>query len=251
MKPSPQAIILWLLPALALLALLPLSDVARNQALFLSLNHAVALLPDALWSMLTVLGDTLVALTLLLILLNRHPQIVLAVLLASLPAMLLSHGLKEAFDMARPYAVLGDQVHIIGCVLKARAFPSGHTTTIFVLAAVLVGSLRSTRVSTLLLIGAVLVGFSRIAVGAHWPLDVVGGIVCGWLSGLIGLDWARRVNWADRPRVRVGMRLLLMACALKLYFDYTSGYPLARPFEQAIALLALAFNLLPTPKKHT
>lgn len=244
MKSPPQTA-LWLVPALALLVLLPLGDPARNQSLFLSLNQAAAWLPDVIWADLTVLGDTLVALVLLLLFLRRRPELVLAVLLASLPATLLTHGLKEGLDMARPYAVLGDQVHVIGHYLRAGSFPSGHTTTIFVLAAVLIGGLRSTGATLWILLAASLIGFSRVAVGAHWPLDLAGGVLCGWATGLLGLYWARRTNWAARPGVVLALRLLLIACAIWLYLGHVSGYPLARPFEQTLALLALAIHLLP------
>ena len=244
MKATPP-VALWLVPALGLLALLPLSDPGRNQALFLLLNQAAALLPAVIWSSLTVLGDTLVALCLLLLLLRQRPDLVLAVLLVALPTTLLTHGLKDAFDVARPYAVLGDQVHVIGRYLTSGSFPSGHTTTIFLLAAVVVGGLRSTTATVLALTLALLVGGARIAVGAHWPLDVAGGIVCGWAMGLLGLYGVRRVDWANRPAVLLAMRLLLITCALILYFDFNSGYPLARPFEQAIALLVLVTHLLP------
>jgi membrane-associated phospholipid phosphatase len=247
-------ITLWLLPAIALLAVLPLSDPARDQAVFLALNHAAALLPDVLWSDLTVLGDTLVALCLLLFFLRRRPDLALAVLLAGLPATLLSHGLKIGLDMARPYALLGDQVHVIGCTLLAGAFPSGHATSIFVLAAVLIGGLRSATATPWLLLVALLVGLSRIAVGAHWPLDVLGGMLCGWFSGLFGLYVVKRLDWAARPGVRLAMRLFLLACAVSLYLGYASGYPLARPFELLIALAALVFHLLPgwsPPSKDT
>ena len=240
-----QPIALWLLPAIALLALLPMSDPARNQALFLALNQAAGLLPDAFWSALTVLGDSLVALCLLLFFLRRRPDLALAALLASVPAALLSHGLKEALDVARPYALLGDQIHVIGRVLIAGSFPSGHTTTVFVLAALLVGGLRSATATPWILLVALLAGVSRIAVGAHWPLDVLGGMLCGWACGLLGLYVVRRVDWAARPGVRLAVRLLLIACAMDLYLGYASGYPLARPFELSIALAALVVHLLP------
>lgn len=244
MKATPP-MALWLVPTLALLALLTLSDPGRNQDLFLLLNQTAARWPDVIWANLTVLGDSLVALCLLLLLLRQRPDLVLAALLVALPATLLVHGLKDAFDVARPYPVLGDQVHVIGRYLTSGSFPSGHGTTIFLLAAVVVGGVRTTTATVLALTLALLVGGARVSVGAHWPLDVVGGILCGWAMGLLGLYWMRRVDWAARPAVLLAMRLLLIACALLLYFDYNSGYPPARPFEQAIALLVLVIHLLP------
>lgn len=244
MKATPS-IALWLVPAVALLALLPFSDPARNQAAFLFINHAAARLPAVVWSDLTVLGDPMVALVLLLLFPRRRPDLVLAVLLASVPALLLVHGLKDALEVARPYAVLGDQAHVIGRVLLAGAFPSGHTTTIFVLAAVLVAGLRGGGATAWIVLFALLVGFARVAVGAHWPLDILGGILCGWASGLLGFYWARRLGWASRPGVVFGLRLFLIACALALFLDYASGYPLARPFELFVAVAALAIHLLP------
>ncbi len=246
-RPSP---LVWLLPVAALVLLWPLSGPA-NQTWFLALNGLAARLPDVLWSDLTVLGDTLVALCLLLPFLRRRPDLVLAALLASLPATLLSHGIKDGLALLRPFAVLGDQVHVIGPYLKAGSFPSGHTTTIFVLATVLALGLRARGAVPALLVLALLVGLSRIAVGAHWPLDVAGGLLCGWLSGLIGLYLAGRFKILQRPAVLAGVRGFLVACALVLLVRYDSGYPLARSFEQALALAVLVFHLLPGWKLRT
>ncbi|MDD3530971.1 MAG: phosphatase PAP2 family protein [Gallionellaceae bacterium] len=235
----------WLLPAAALLLLWPLADPAVNQATFLAINGLAARLPAALWSDLTVLGDTLVALCLILPFLRRRPDLVLAALVAALPATLLTHGIKDGLGLARPFAVLGEQVQVIGPFLKAGSFPSGHTTTAFVLATVLALGLRARGAAPAVLLLALTVGLSRIAVGAHWPMDVAGGILCGWLSGLIGLWLVRRHAGLQHPAVREGVRLLLVGCALLLLIGYDSGYPLARPFEQAVALLVLVFHLLP------
>lgn len=240
----------WLLPAVALVLLWPLADPAVNQAVFLAINGQAALLPAALWSVLTVLGDTLVALCLLLFFVRRRPDLVLAALAAALPATLLSHGIKDGLALARPFAVLADQVQVIGPYLKAGAFPSGHTTTAFVLASVLAIGLRARGAAAAVLLLALATGLSRVAVGAHWPMDVAGGILCGWLSGLIGLWLLRRHPGLQRPAVLEGARLLLVGCALVLLVDYDSGYPLARPFEQALALLVLVIHLLPGWRLH-
>lgn len=235
----------WLVPLAALALLWLLANMGTNQAAFLALNGLAAGLPAVLWSNLTVLGDTLVALVLLLPFLRRRPDLVLAALLASLPATLSSHLVKGGLGLARPYAVLADQVHVIGPYLKAGSFPSGHTTTAFVLAAVLALGLRARGAAPAILIIALLVGLSRVAVGAHWPMDVAGGVLCGWLSGLIGLWLAGRWTGLQRPAVLAGVRLFLLGCALALLIRYDSGYPLARPFEQTLALMVLVFHLLP------
>jgi membrane-associated phospholipid phosphatase len=238
---------LWAVPgaALAGLAMLAVLGPAANTALFTSINHAAGLLNERFWSAATVIGDTLVAFTLLLFMLRRHPEWVMAVLLAALPAVLLSHGLKEWFASPRPYAVLGDSVHVIGPYLKAGAFPSGHTTTAFTLAGVLALGVRRQGWLLAALALAALAALSRVAVGAHWPVDLLGGILCGWVSAWIGVTLARRWRLEQRPLVLGGVRLLLIACALTLWFRYASGYPLARGWEQFIALAALTAHLLP------
>jgi len=63
---------------------------------------------------------------------------------------------------------------------------------------------------------AVLVAISRVAVGAHWPLDVVAGAVLGWLAGLSGAVIAHRYRFRLRaftdtsnPKTKLGLILLL------------------------------------------
>lgn len=234
----------WL-PLFALALLWPLSDNSTNRALFLALNGLAANLPATLWSNLTVLGDALVALCLLLPFVRRRPDLVLAAVLASLPATLVTFGLKDAMAVMRPFAALGDQVHVIGPHLTAGSFPSGHTATIFLLASVLTIGLGRRAIAMLLIALALLIGLSRIAVGAHWPVDIAGGAACGWLSGMIGLRLARRFDSVGQTTAIAVIRMVLAMCALALLFGYDSRYPQARPFEQALALSVLVFHLLP------
>lgn len=71
----------------------------------------------------------------------------------------------------------GKQLHVVGRKLKTRSFPSGHTNTAFSAAAVLAilpGGWFWTAFAP-----AAAVGYSRIYMGIHFPLDVLGGAILG------------------------------------------------------------------------
>ena len=70
---------------------------------------------------------------------------------------------------------------------SGKSFPSDHTT---VTAGIAFGLLFFTRFKKLgwtILGTAALIGFARIFVGIHYPLDIFGGLVTGLLGGLIVL----------------------------------------------------------------
>ncbi len=246
LRPGPLPISIWLVPALAVAVLWTFSDAALNRALFLSINGWAATQPAVFWADLTLLGDTLVALCLALPLLRKRPDLVLAILLASIPATLLSNGLKVTFAMPRPVLALGDLVNVIGDNIRGRtSFPSGHTTTIFLFAGVLAAGLRQQARVWMVVAIASLVGFSRIAVGAHWPADIAGGALCGWFSGLFGHYLAQHWSHLRTPRILAGIRLFLVVATLHLLFFYDSDVDPARPFQHSLALIVLAFHLWP------
>jgi undecaprenyl-diphosphatase len=57
------------------------------------------------------------------------------------------------------------------------SFPSGHATTVFALATVL--SLWDPKATVVWLALATVVGWSRVALGSHFPSDVLGGALLG------------------------------------------------------------------------
>jgi NhaP-type Na+/H+ or K+/H+ antiporter len=139
----------------------------------------------------------------------------------------------------RPAAVLGDTINVIGQRLNKGSFPSGHTATAFTLVAVLGAYLRSDRQLAGMLVAAALIGLSRVAVGAHWPLDVLGGALMGWCSGFAGVWLLQRMEPGERPRTMAVIQVVLVACALDMLTFYDSGYDRADVLEKGIALIAL------------
>ncbi len=98
---------------------------------------------------------------------------------AFLLALLAVTTLKLWLDFPRPAAVFGEVVRIIGESEYHYSLPSGHATYSILVAGALWPLLgRSGRFC--LALYAVLVGWSRIAAGMHFPADVL----AGWCLGL-------------------------------------------------------------------
>ena len=82
--------------------------------------------------------------------------------------------------------------------LSSLSFPSEHTTqaaAIYLTIAILLskGLNRGLRelVIVLALLIAVVVAWSRVYLGVHYPSDVAAGLVLGWSWALLVFHWAR------------------------------------------------------------
>lgn len=102
------------------------------------------------------------------------------VVLAGIGSWLLADAiLKPLIARARPAIEMG--AIIVGSQSKDAAFPSGHATIAFAMAGVL--SHKEPRWRWVFYLLAVAIAFSRIYLGKHYPLDVIGGAVVGWIIG--------------------------------------------------------------------
>ena len=116
-----------------------------------------------------------------------------------------SHVLRRLIGRDRPHLVDPEPEPLLD-VPEDPAFPSGHASTSFACAAVLAWLTPLPRVPLFAL--AALVAFSRVYVGAHYPLDIVGGAVLGLLvaTALRLLAEARRRSGPTPPRARSRFR---------------------------------------------
>jgi membrane-associated phospholipid phosphatase len=127
-----------------------------------------------------------------------------AALLSAVPALValllagaIAQALKALVDTPRPLEVLGPaQVHVLLEPLRQRAFPSGHSASAAALATW--GLVRFGRRAWPLVLLAFLGGLSRVYVGAHWTIDVLGGWAVGVLSTAL-VYWAAGRFVRPRP----------------------------------------------------
>lgn len=231
----------WIVPALALLGSLTLLLTDTNERVFVVLNGLAPATHDLIWANLTILGDTVVALSLCLPLARRRPELLWAVVPAALLASLWVQIYKPLLDVSRPPEILGtDSIHVIGHAYRYHSFPSGHATTAFALAGLCVLGLRLGVWSVLPLALAVLTAISRSAVGVHWPLDLLAGACGGWLAAALGLKIASLATFGLRPWAQWAIALAFAGCAVALLAGYDTGYPQAVWFQRSIGVVCLA-----------
>jgi undecaprenyl-diphosphatase len=103
-------------------------------------------------------------------------------------------GIKALVDRDRPPLDYAEPKTLVP-VPHDASFPSGHAATSFAAATML--SFAFPRLAPALFVLAAAVAFSRVYVGVHYPLDVIGGAVLGVLVAI-----ALRRLAAGLPRSR-------------------------------------------------
>lgn len=67
------------------------------------------------------------------------------------------------------------------------AFPSGHTAMVAALGAFVFR--KNKPLGILLLVLSLIIGWSRVLLGVHYPLDILGGFAVGVTVGIITSKW--------------------------------------------------------------
>lgn len=115
----------------------------------------------------------------------RYRGLAAEIVLGTLTLWLLVEAIKILSDRDRPFLTL-ERARVVGWREIGDSFPSGHTSQIFFMVALLVQRFHPGLVWVVgLYLLAVLVGFTRIYVGAHYPRDVIAGFVLGSVWGIL------------------------------------------------------------------
>src|SRR5688500_15811025 len=149
-----------------------LSDIARGSAIWIALALLIGFLHRSRWPAVT--------------------QVLLAI---GLTFLITDYVAKPFFSRARPFESYADS-RVYGYKPTTRSFPSGHAAGA-IAGAYALGRLAPDARAIFWLL-AVLIAFSRVYLGVHYPADVIAG-------GLLGLGIALFVVGGTRWRFAEGV----------------------------------------------
>ena len=213
-----------------------------NQPLFSTVNAIGAYLPESLWVFITNLGDTSVALAIILAFYAYKQDTGIRLLILAIMGTLVIQGLKHLFGVDRPPVALDlNSFHLIGSTVKSPSFPSGHTATAFIGAGILAAQYPLTWVKRVVLICAGLIGLSRIMMGVHWPFDVLVGATLGWVIGYYGYKKLMTVNFNQQLSKWIGgaVVLIILINALTYHLPYSEFWPTVYVHFAAVGLAVI------------
>jgi membrane-associated phospholipid phosphatase len=193
---------------------------------FFYINYHLGQYPNLQYS-LTQFGDALIFLSFLSIFIIYAPKIWEALLSSLLISLLISCPLKSVFAVPRPGAAFNnDSAIIVGKALCGNnSLPSGHSITIFAILTVLLFAFMPKELKNkilwifLLITTGFILAFTRVGVGAHYPLDVIIGSIIGYISGISGIFISRKYKiwaWINNKKYYPIFILLFVICGVLL-----------------------------------
>lgn len=135
-------------------------------------------------------------------------------------AQALTLGLKTVFELPRPFQYSPEILRLAPG--RGYGFPSGHTVNGVVVWFYLGRVVRRRGSLPAGLFLAFLVGLSRIYLGVHWPVDVVGGALIGTFGLIVLLAWTSREPRARKRRL-LGLQILGVLAAALLAIQIAPG----------------------------
>ncbi|MGB4394078.1 MAG: phosphatase PAP2 family protein [Tepidanaerobacteraceae bacterium] len=129
--------------------------------------------------------------------------------------------IKEIVKLPRPIGYEGIKSIRVETA-EGYSFPSGHTQQSSSLFATLMIEFKKKWLYFIGALGILLVGFSRMYLGVHWPSDVIGGLIIGILWTMIAIkifDWSK-----DRGNPMLLGVFVIPMIILMLFFQTATYY---------------------------
>ena len=118
---------------------------------------------------------------------SKSVLILLFLILTVVASDQISVLIKESVQRLRPVhePAIADMVHNVFRKGGLHGFVSSHATNMFAIFVFTSRIFKNRNYFFLMLFWAVVISYSRIYAGVHYPLDVIGGALLGWLVGVI------------------------------------------------------------------
>ncbi len=189
------------LSAITGISIISLSLYFGKSELFLLLNNDWGKLADQIFVFATYLGDGTIWIPVALyVLLFRKKYTILllgSIIYSTLFAQITKHFIFPG--VLRPTRMISDLslIHTVpGVEINSfYSFPSGHTTTVFTIYLLFCLLLSKKWIVPVGFLSALVVGYSRIYLAQHFPIDVGAGMIAGLISVYFSL---RLQNWKDQ-----------------------------------------------------
>jgi undecaprenyl-diphosphatase len=164
---------------------------------------ALAVVTVGMWFAATPNGDA------------RWKHATVAALTSASLALLVNQAIGHLWERPRPFVAHAASTHLLAGPSLDPSFPSDHAAAAFAIAVAVLAFSR--RLGVLLLVAAAAIAVSRVALGLHYPSDVVAGAAVGMLA-------AQVVVHAGMPGVRAAARVASVV-----------SDPVVRPVRNAVS----------------
>ncbi|MEO5593516.1 MAG: phosphatase PAP2 family protein [Chitinophagaceae bacterium] len=193
---------------------------------FFFINYNLGQFPNIQYN-ITQLGDASILFSFLSIFIVYAPKIWESLISASLVSLIFSSVLKNIFSVPRPAVVFDNNTFVIigKTAVGSASLPSGHSITVFTTLTVLLFAFIPKKLnykilwSFFIIITGLIIAFTRVGIGAHYPLDVIIGSIIGYISGLTGIFINQKYKiwtWINNKKYYPIFILLMLICCISL-----------------------------------
>ncbi len=193
---------------------------------FIYINSKLSQFPNLQFN-LTQLGDVVIFLPFLALSMVYVPKLWQSMLIGLLVSTIFTNVLKRFFAVPRPAAMFDRDIFVTTgrAIVSHNSFPSGHSIATFtmltcILVAFMPKKLKFKILWSFFIISmGLIIAFTRVGIGAHYPLDVIVGCIIGYISALIGVFINRKYNllaWLTNKRYYFISILLFFILAIAI-----------------------------------
>ncbi len=117
----------------------------------------------------------------------QQREFALELLFGTLTLWFTVEAVKALAERTRPFILL-EEINLVGWRERGKSFPSGHSSQAFFMASLISHVFQAGLLLNILLYGlAVLVAFSRVYIGVHYPRDILAGAILGSVWALLSI----------------------------------------------------------------